>query len=358
MKTSTNTIILLGLLAGSVQAQTTLGLYGIVDAGIVGERGGTASTTKVTSGAAAASRIGIKGNEELGDGMAAFFILESGVRIDTGELDAQNTLFNRQALVGLKTRVGSVTVGRQYTPWHATLAAVADPFATGYAGTSKNLFPDSGSNVRTSNTVMVASPVIGGVSADLAYSAGERSIDSAAGRQYGGSVGYAAGPLVVRLAYNNRNTDLPAVAGEAAAWATGRNTLLAATYVVKGVKLHAGYGIDKGYNAAPIPNANNPFGGVKPTASTDGRSALLGATAPLGGGTLLFSVMHKDDKTAFNQDASAWGVGYLYHLSRRTGLYAAYAHVNNKNGAGYTVNNNSETGSGDTGYNLGLRHTF
>ncbi|HEX8603329.1 MAG TPA: porin, partial [Pseudoduganella sp.] len=44
--------------------------------------------------------------------------------------------------------------------------------------------------------------------------------------------------------------------------------------------------------------------------------------------------------------------------SKRTGLYAAYGHVRNRNGAGYTVGNNTESGSGSTGYNLGVRHTF
>jgi predicted porin len=97
---------------------------------------------------------------------------------------------------------------------------------------------------------------------------------------------------------------------------------------------------------------------VKPTPSTDGRDVLLGFRAPVGPGALMFSAMHKDDRTHFNQDASSWGIGYLYDLSKRTGLYAAYAHINNKNGAGYTVANNTESGTGNTGYNLGIRHTF
>ena len=74
------------------------------------QRGGVASNNKITSGAASASRIGFKGSEDLGGGMAAIFTLESGVKIDTGELDATNTLFNRQAFVGLKTTAGTVTL--------------------------------------------------------------------------------------------------------------------------------------------------------------------------------------------------------------------------------------------------------
>lgn len=347
--------MLLALVGAGAQAQTSVSIYGIMDAAIVGESGGSAGhLTKVTSGAASASRIGFRGTEDLGGGLSAFFTLETGARIDTGELDAANTIFNRQAFVGLKGKAGTVALGRQYTPWHSTLASVADPFGTGYAGGSKNLFPDFGSNVRTSNTVTYASPQVNGFDAQIAYSVGEQT-EASAGRQFGGAVGYASGPLTVRLAYNSKNSD---VAATGVNHDLGRNTLLAANYDFKWAKFYAAYNVDKGFNSAPFGNANNPYGGVKPTASTDGREVLLGASAPLGNGTLMVTLMSKDDRTSFNQDANSWGIGYLYSLSKRTGLYAAYGHITNKNGAGYTVANNSESGTGNTGYNLGVRHTF
>jgi predicted porin len=351
-------IIALALLgtAASAQAQTNVQIYGITDAAIVGERGGSAGNlTRITSGAASASRIGFKGTEDLGGGLSAYFTLETGTKIDTGELDAANTIFNRQAFVGLKGGAGAVAVGRQYTPYHTTLV-FADPFGTGYAGTSKNLFPDSGTNVRTSNTVTYSAPNTRGFTLDLAYSAGEQASFSA-GRQFGGAVGYANGPLAVRLAYNSKNTDVAAAPGVTAVNHTlGRNTLLAANYDLKWVKLYAAFEVDKGFNSAPVANANAYA--VKPTPSLDGNEVLLGFQAPVGPGTLLFSAMHKNDKTSFNQDASSWGIGYRYPLSKRTDLYAAYAHINNENGAGYTVANNTESGTGNTGYNLGIRHTF
>jgi predicted porin len=347
-----------GLLQAPAQAQTQVNIYGIMDAAIVGEHGGTASpSAKITSGAASASRIGFRGTEDLGNGLSAFFTLETGAKIDTGELDATNTIFNRQAFVGLRGGFGEVALGRQYTPWHLAMVAF-DPFGTGYAGTSKNLFPDNGSNVRTSNTITYKSPKLNGFDGELAYAAGEQTSFST-GRQFGGAVGYAKGPLALRLAYNARNTDAAATATTPAVSRTlGRNTLLGATYQFPGFKLHAIYNVDKGFNSATLGNSNNPYGGVKPTPSTDGRDVLLGLSAPVGPGNLMFSVMHKDDRTAFNQDANAWGIGYLYNLSKRTGLYAAYAHIDNRNGAGYTVANNTESGTGNTGYNLGIRHTF
>lgn len=366
MKSKTTRILALTAAAAAIaascattaHAQTNVAIYGIVDAAIVGERGGAGgNVTKVTSGAASASRLGFRGTEELGDGLQAYFTLETGAKIDTGELDATNTIFNRQAYVGLRAPVGEVALGRQYTPYHLLLVAF-DPFGTGYAGTTKNLFPDSGTNVRTSNTITYKSPKVSGFDGELSYSVGEQTRASA-GRQFGGAVGYASGPVAVRFSYNSKNSDVVAAGTTAAVNRDlGRNYLLGGTWQLPGVKLHALVGVDRGFNSAPLGNANNPYGGVRPTASTDGRDYLLGLSAPIGQGTLLVSAMHKDDRTAFNQDANSYGIGYLYALSKRSGLYAAYAHINNRNGAGYTVANNTEAGTGNTGYNLGIRHTF
>jgi len=51
-------------------------------------------------------------------------------------------------------------------------------------------------------------------------------------------------------------------------------------------------------------------------------------------------------------------VGYVHALSKRTSAYTSYGMIDNRNGAGYTVGNNAETGSGDRAFNIGLRHTF
>lgn len=347
--------ILMAVGSAAAHAQSSINIYGIVDAGIVGERGGSGgNVTKLASGAASASRIGFRGTEDLGNGLSAYFTLEAGAKIDTGEIDAAGTIFNRQALIGLKSKdFGAIALGRQYTPYHTTLVNIVDPFNTGTAATSKNLFPDFGGNIRTSNTITYASPRVHGIDGELAYSLGEQAGAANAGRQFGGSIGYSEGPLTVRLAYNSKNSDTISVQHD-----LGRNILLGANYNFGWIKIHAGYGIDKGFNSAPLGNTNNPYGGIKPTASTDGRELLLGFSAPLGAGTLLFSAMHKDDRTIVDQDGDSWGIGYVYALSKRSNLYAAYAHINNHNGAGYTVANNTEAGSGSTGYNLGIRHTF
>lgn len=347
-------------------AQTSVNIYGIVDAGLVREMGGTSNATKVSSGVASVSRIGFRGTEDLGGGMSALFVLETGFKTDTGEVDTAGTIFNRQAFVGIKSEVGTVTLGRQYTPYYTTVSAYADPFAAGLAGSAKNMLPTSGSNTRTSNTVMVASPKIVGVTGELAYSVGEQAGSNSAGRQIGAALTYAVERLNVRLAYNNRNSDISAATGAASVPVVaatsrdiGTNTLLAANYDFGVVKAYAAFGVDKGYNSGVLPNTTNPYGAtVRPTASTNSTDLLIGATLPVGEGTVIASVINKNDKTTFNQDATQVAVGYTYALSKRSTVYTSYGKIKNRRGAGYTVGNGTDVGSGDSAYNLGLRHAF
>jgi len=150
--------------AASAHAQTNVTIYGLVDAGLVSERGGSAGTvTKVTSGIGSQSRLGFKGTEDLGNGLSAIFQLETGYKIDDGSLDSANTIFNRQAFVGLKSKdAGTLTLGRQYTMLYNAMSQVADPFGAGYAGSIKNLFAAKGANTRTSNAIVYATPSFDG----------------------------------------------------------------------------------------------------------------------------------------------------------------------------------------------------
>ena len=193
-------------------------VYGIVDAGIVQERGGAAgSVTRVSSGVGSASRLGFRGTEDLGGGLSANFVLELGARIDTGEIDSAGTIFNRQAYVGLKSNtLGSLNLGRQYTPYYNALSGVADPFGAGYAGSAKNLFPAVGANTRTSNAIVYNSPKAGGFSGELSYALGEQVGSNEAGRQIGLGLAYSEGKLNARVAFNLRNNDLTAAAGRGA----------------------------------------------------------------------------------------------------------------------------------------------
>lgn len=358
MKKSLISIAILGALSNVAMAQSNVVMYGIVDAGLTSERGGAAgNVTKVQSGAASASRIGFKGTEDLGSGLSAIFKLEAGVKIDDGSLDnGNNKLFNREAYVGLSSKeAGTLTIGRQYTPYYETLRDVADPFAAGYAGTAKNLFPVAGAMTRNDNGVVYKTPSLYGFSGAASYSLGEVAGDSSAQRQLGASVGYTNGPLNVAVAYNNRNNDTATVTNNR----IGHNTLVAANYDFQVVKVFAAYGQDKGLNSAPLANTTNSFGyAVAPVGSKDSTDALVGLTAPVGNGTVMASYIRKNDKEVANADASQWGIGYSYALSKRTSTYVAFAKIKNKNGAGYTVGNNTDVGTGDKAFNIGMKHSF
>jgi GBP family porin len=362
MKKSLISIAILGAMSSAAFAQSNVTIYGILDAGIVSERGGAAgNVTKVSSGTASASRIGFKGNEDLGGGLSAVFKLETGLKVDDGALDnTNNKLFNRESYVGLSSKTaGTLTLGRQYTPYYETLRDVADPFALGYAGTAKNIFPVAGVDTRNDNAVVYKTPNLNGFSGAVSYSLGETANDASAQRQIGVSAGYGNGPLNVAVAYNSRNNDKPATAPTLST-GMGHNALIAANYDFKVIKAYAAFSKDKGVNSAPLNNATNPFGyTIAPVGSKDSTDALLGLTAPIGeAGTLMASYIRKDDKELANRDADQWALGYSYALSKRTSTYVSYAKIKNKNGASYTVGGNSEVGTGDKAFNVGMRHSF
>ncbi|QJD90363.1 porin [Duganella dendranthematis] len=353
-------VVALGAIAAGAQAQSNVQIYGIIDAGVVAERGGAAGNLdKVTSGVGSASRLGFKGTEDLGGGLSALFILESGVKVDTGESDVAGSIANRQALVGLNSRdYGMLTLGRQKTAMYKALGEVGDPFGLGYAGSAKNLFPLAGPNTRTSNTIAYATPSLYGFSGEATYSLGEQQGDQSAGRQYGAALAYSNGDLNARLVYNNRNSDSVVPGAATVSHDLGHNALFVANYDFHIVKAFFAFGQDKGFNSAVLPVANAYGYKDAPKPTTDSRDLLIGATIPVGArGTVMTSYLHKDNRQ-WHQDASQLALGYSYAWSRRTSTYLAYAKINNRNGAGYTVGNDTEAGSGNAAFNLGVRHSF
>lgn len=360
MKTTKLAFALLGTVAGAAcgvaSAQGAVTVYGLLDTAIVREAGGrNGAATKISSGVGAGSRLGFKGSEDLGGGLSALFLLESGFQGDTGEMGQGGLLFGRQVYVGLQGRFGTVTVGRQYTPQYLSVV-MADPFGSGYVGDTKNMIATTGNSFsRMDNTVKYVSPTLGGVIVELVAAPGEVSGDSAAGRQLGGAIEYTAGPLRLRFGYHDRNNDTATLRNTDNA----RNAVLGAVYDFRVVKLHGIYGRNKGLNSSVWRNNNNPFGYAQaPVASTDSRDALLGLTVPFGAHALLASWIRKDDRTPRNQDARQLALGYRYTLSKRTELYAAYARIDNENGASYTVGSAIEAGTGDRAASVGIRHAF
>ncbi|KWF18692.1 porin [Burkholderia pseudomultivorans] len=111
----------LGMFGASAHAQSSVTLYGLIDAGVtyankVATSSGHGKLVKYGDGVASGSRWGIRGTEDLGGGLKALFVLESGFSSGDGTLGQGGALFGRQAFVGLsKNGVGSLTFGRQYS---------------------------------------------------------------------------------------------------------------------------------------------------------------------------------------------------------------------------------------------------
>jgi predicted porin len=358
MKASLCLIAVLAAWGSCAHAQSNVTMYGVLDMGVVNERGSaTGPITKLTSGMNSGSRLGFKGTEDLGGGMSAVFLMESGFQVDTGVSGQGGVLFGRQIYMGLSSGYGTVTLGRQYSPEYLVTLLV-DPFSSGLAGDTKNIFQATGdASSRMNNTVKYATPVLRGFSGEFVYAPGEVAGAASAGRQLGGSVAYVAGPLELRAGYHSRNNDSATVQLPAA-----RNGIIAATYKFEALKLHAAYAVNKGPFSSPLRNTANPFGyAVAPTAASitdNSTDMLLGVTVPRGAHTFLASWLHKNDKTGANRDATQWAIGYRYALSKRTDFYSAYAFINNKNGASYTVGSSIEGGTGNRALEAGIRHAF
>lgn len=312
--------------AGPALAQSSVTVYGIIDAGI-GHEIAAKSITNLASGVASGSRLGFRGKEDLGGGMAAVFLLENGFYTDTGA--QKGVLFDRQAYAGVSSEHGAVTFGRQYSPYYKALRDVADPFAAGLAGKAGNVMA---TNARVDNMVEYVSPKIAGFFVDLSLGLGEQAGDNAKSRTTGYAVGYDQGDMSIRVIRHELNN--------ATATDSTKNTFVAASYNFGIAKANIGYTVNKGTGIAN---------------STD---AIIGGTIPFGATRLVASYIRHDDKTSANKDANQKAIGAFYGLSKRTDLYASYGVIRNDNGAVYTVGNATDKGSSDRAYNFGVRHTF
>lgn len=352
MKKSFVALALAGACSGAVHAQSAIEIYGVVDMGFVRDsgtvtgltRGGAAVTpsgNNIASGVQSGTRIGFKGTEDLGGGLKGLFVLETGIAADRGGFNQGGLAFGRQTFVGLQGDFGTLSLGRQYTPYFLTLAGIADPFAAGLAGAAQNLMLAPGSTrpnqgVRMDNTVKYTTPLFDGLSGELAYGFGEVAGSNADGRVVGASVTYKAKPLALGLAYYRANT-VPSltVARDATS-----SVMLAGSWDFGIAKLHAAYADSDEF------------------ANRKTRDYLIGASLPFGPHTVMVSYITKDDRSALNRDANQAAIGYTYALSKRTNVYASYARIDNKRGALFTVGNNSEVGTGDKSFNVGIRHLF
>lgn len=191
---------------GAARAQSSVTLYGIVDAGVTWINNASGhSDTLLDTGVMQGNRLGIKGVEDLGGGMRAIFALERGFNLQNGTFAQGGLGMGRQSWVGLSSdRWGTLTMGRQYDFMYDSLGGYNTPTwsAGGYG--NNPLDNDRLSGQRVNNGVKYLSPNFAGftIGAMIGLSNLPGQFNGT-GRTYSFGANYTRGPLSVGAAYTD-----------------------------------------------------------------------------------------------------------------------------------------------------------
>ena len=350
--------------AGLACAQSSVTVFGVLDAALTYTTGsGPVSTSKwqMTNSANSFSRLGFRGTEDLGGGLAAGFWLEAGLMNDTGSGFPTNTnnqasgnlasgglTFNRRSTVSLSGRFGELRLGRDYTPsfWNT---ALFDPFGTGSGiGASQLYFTGLGgvaapTGTRASNSIGYFLPAgLSGFYGQAMYAMGENASNTVPSdaRHDGDYLG-------LRVGWQN------------AAWnvalATGTTKYATGDLRVSNIGV--------AYTFASLNNLkltselyDESLGEV------DGRGALVGFIWPVGPGDVRFSYAWYERVPVGDvpkPTTSKVSLGYVHNLSKRTAVYATVARIANSNGASQALTGaTTSPNSSSTGTEFGVRHAF
>ncbi|MGF6773300.1 GBP family porin [Paraburkholderia sp. GAS199] len=223
MKKTLMVAALTGVFATAAHAQSSVTLYGLIDAGITytnNQHGH--SNWQETSGSVNGSRWGLRGAEDLGGGLKAIFTLENGFGINDGTLKQGGREFGRQAFVGLTSdQFGAVTLGRQYD----SMVDYVGPLAltgTQYGGTQfAHPFDNDNLNnsFRVNNSVKYQSVNYGGFKFGGMYGFSNQADGFANNRAYSAGASYNWGGLNLAAAYLQLNSN--GATGAAAAFNSG-----------------------------------------------------------------------------------------------------------------------------------------
>ncbi|KAG0163346.1 hypothetical protein DFQ28_003046 [Apophysomyces sp. BC1034] len=197
------------LLATGAHAQSSVTLYGIVDAGFAyvhnvrDANGSNASNlAKFSSGNLSGSRWGLRGIEDLGGGLAALFQLENGFNIGTGTFSQGNREFGRKAVVGLTSATwGTVTLGRQYDPVVDLVQGLTEDNYFGGVFAAPGDLDNYDNSLRVGNSVKYTSPLISDAQFEALYGFGGIAGATGSGRTYSFGASYANGPLSLGAGY-------------------------------------------------------------------------------------------------------------------------------------------------------------
>ncbi|MDR8071880.1 porin [Burkholderia cenocepacia] len=198
-------LAVLSSFSGIAHAQSTVTLYGIIDEGFnINTNAGGHHLYNLSSGVLQGSRWGMRGTEDLGGGLKAIFVLESGFDLNTGKLGQGGLFFGRQAYVGLGSRFGTITLGRQYdsvVDYVGQLGA-ADQWG-GYIAAHPGDLDNFNNANRVNNAIKFTSTNYAGLTFGGLYSLGGVSGDYSRNQIWSLGVGYSNGPLTLGAGYLN-----------------------------------------------------------------------------------------------------------------------------------------------------------
>jgi len=370
MKKTLLAVALAAGFAGAAQAETSVTLYGLIDAGvgynqIKGPGGNKQSRIGAVDGVSSGSRFGLRGVEDLGDGLSAVFQLEGGFSPNNGNSSQGGRLFGRQATVGLQSDSwGRLDFGRQTNLASKYFSAI-DPFSLSYDTANMGATFGSANTMRLDNMVLYQTPSFSGLKFGIGYSfnADDNNDNSGGNFQTGDNnrvlttgLQYINGPLTLAASYDRMNPD-NSTAG-------GKNDGHIQQYIVGGaydfevVKVSAAFSQTRdgwfvSTNLDTLPTGVQNYGNFRTVDGFRANSYLLGLSVPLGAHKVFASWQRADAKndrlTGDDATTNIYSLGYTYDLSKRTNLYAY---------ASYGDNYAFQEDVRSTAVAVGLRHRF
>lgn len=382
MKKSLLAVAVAAALPGFAFAQSNVTLFGVADVSAnFSSRGGkdaagnsVSTNFQVMSGVGSTSRLGVRGEEDLGGGQKAIFWLEGNTRYDTGEGNGTSGAFNwtRRAFAGIQGNYGTFRMGRDYTPafWSglATDTNGYGMWGTTLAFASYGMATATGA-YRASNALFYESPSMSGFSLRAMYGSGERDTDP---KSYGNVFSFAgfynAGPLAITGYYqgnralpNTISTTQNTTPGSSPAVTPIPNAGITTTQNLNQYGLGGSYNFGKWRLAGGWGHQQNPLDNSDTDMFNIGGGVALG-TGELSGQYIYFKT--KNPLGGTDPRSDTYSLTYRYPMSKRTDLYASggYTH-NNVNGlfglAGSDVAiTPAKAGENVWAFGVGMRHHF
>lgn len=390
MKKTLAAVAVLGAFAGSALA-ADVQLYGIVDTGLQYVHGDIDSTEpnsdfdsfSMESGMASGSRFGFKGTEDLGNGLTVGFILEDGIKSDTGVDD--DVLFNRESSLFLQGGFGKVAFGRigSFNGGVSSWAkyGVMSVFGTSWGDYSAQAGTWAMGAGMWNNMIAYETPSFAGFKVFAQYGMGnqvaktDKSLtgdenESSSDRYYAIGASYANGPLNLYFAVDSINYASAGDADPENLDPDGDDSLtvtFGGNYDFEVVKLYAGaqyFDEIKRTKMKGIIQDVGTFNGGGFADRMKGWSLGVSAGIPAAGGTVMVGAAYLDAEAADSvaaerkdDELSRWiiSAGYDYPFSKRTDVYGVVTY--NQDNLKFT-GDHADQDPYMFGVMVGLRHKF